>query len=346
MSYQNRYRKPTVSNVAERAGVSVTTVSHVVNGVRAYSAETEAKVRKAIAELNYTPSYIAKGARQKTNHVLGVCTNDPWRTVGGSRKRFAEALWSGVTEEADRHGFSLLHYAAKIQSATEHTPFLDGFVDGLLMLVQPEDSRPAALAAAGLPVVLMAASPQLPEGVGGVGVDEFLVAAAALEPLHAAGHRRIAHLTGPDTRGEPGETDGIACRRHDAYEAWMAKHGLLRPGFVRSVGSWDPESVTDQLNEWLALPEPPTAVFCANDTIARVLIAAARDRGLSVPRDLSVTGVDGDPEISSVPVPVGEIGSRSVDALLRLMSGEPVADCRIALAPGPLNRLHTVAPPL
>lgn len=356
MAGERSYRKATIREVAERAGVSVTTVSHVVSGQRAYAPETERKVREAIAELKYTPSYVARGLRQKATMTLGVCGFDPLRIPSPARRRFAEELWRGVSLEADASDYSLLYYCDRIRSGEVADPFLNGLIDGLLMIQLPNDRRPAEIAAAGLPVVVQFQGRDLPPGVGAAYLDEDEAACLALQCLWDLGHRRIAYLAGPVSDDglwrakEP--PDPIALWRLEAFRAWATRAGVYSEERVAAADAWEPETVLPILQAWMRQPQPPTAVFCANDAIAIAVFEAACELGIELPTELSVVGIDDvaqastvHPSLTTIPVPVEEIGRESVRALLRRMAGRPVEECRTKVPlPGLILRESVTKP--
>ena len=343
MARERIFKKPTIRNVAELAGVSVTTVSHVVSGVRAYAPETVSKVNEAIRQLKYTPSYIARGLRQQSTMTVGVVGVDPMRIIDPMRRRFSEELLRGIALEADRHDYSLLNYSEKIRRSSEVTPFLNGLVDGVLMLYQTEDTRPAILAKAGLPVVIHVRPTEGMEMVGAAYVDQQHLVELCLDHLWELGHRRIAHLAGPAQRPfrdnpEEFEVDSIASWRAEAYGEWTQAREAFNPQYLRFTSAWEPADVMSIAHEWQNMPTPPTAVLCANDFIAVRLIEAGRKLGWNVPANVSVVGIDDIPaasdpsySISTVSVPIEEVGRESVRCLLRMLSGEPGGECRQVL---------------
>lgn len=350
------YRKPTIREVADLAGVSVTTVSHVVSGVRSYAPDTVKKVQDAIAALKYTPSYIAQGLRQKATMTLGVCGFDPLRITNPTRRRFAEELWRGVALEADERDYSLLYYSSRIRTGEVIDPFLNGFIDGLLMIQLPTDPRPAEIASTGMPVVIQMRGRELPPGVGCAYVDEDHAADLALTTLWDMGHRRIAYFGGPTTddldipRAEP--SDPIACWRADAYRDWMVSRDAYSERLQASAYDWEPEDVSATLTRWFTSQPRPTAVFCANDAIALKVIEGAHSVGLRVPHDLSVVGVDdvpaaatSSPTLTTLPIPVLEIGRESVRCLIRIIEGSDPDSCRTTVKVPSLVMRESIAPP-
>ena len=340
-----RFKKATISDVAEKAGVSITTVSRFVGGRESVcSAETAQRIRTAITDLHYTPSSMVSSAVGRATKTLGVCMYSPLDIHVEYGGFFFERLWRGILAEASDTDYALLHYPAAVHGGTSTDPFLDGRVDGLLYhsptsLRAPHapDSRPARLAAAGMPTVVLTRSRDLPDACGSAFTDEARTADLALTHLWEQGHRRIAHIAGPTGPG-----GDIAIGRLEAYRDWMRERGVYDPALEGQMPGWRPDNhVSEIVAAWHALPERPTAVFAANDALALAVITAARTLGWRVPADLSVVGVDNTPEaaaggLTSVEPPMEEVGRASVRALLGLIQGVPAAPCRIAV---PVTRL-------
>jgi DNA-binding LacI/PurR family transcriptional regulator len=349
------YRKTTIQEVAELAGVSKTTVSHVVSGNRLYGLETQERVRKAIADLNYVPSYVARGLRGHSSLTIGVCAGDPYRYGGSLRRTYAEQLWRGITSEADAHAYSTLHYSEKVREGVTVEPFLNGFIDGLLMENPHGDDRPRQLAEAGLPVVVLSRAFDIPPRVGAAYTDESHLVDTALQALFDAGHRRIAHIAGPtDEQGghrlTDTKSDDVAAWRLSSYLDWMSRHGLAEKNLVEYAGSWEPADLVPTLRKWRTCNSPPTALFCSNDAIALRIISNANAIGLRVPEDLSIVGVDDVPEsavagLSTMRAAVDEVGREAVRLLLRIMGGEPAESCRSVLPVTQYVGRKSVAPP-
>jgi DNA-binding LacI/PurR family transcriptional regulator len=326
-----RFQKTTIKDVAQQAGVSVTTVSLFVGGRESVcSSETAERIRRAVAELHYTPSSLVSSVQRRATRTFGVCMLsplDPQVDFGG---HFYEQLWRGIVAEADASDLSLLHYPLSVRRSASTDAFLDGRVDGVLYHANTHidpNLRPARLAHAGLPTVLLTRSASLPEGCGAVYTDETTTTALALEHLWSRGHRRIAHIAGP---GEIGQG------RRTAYQHWLEAHAAYDPALEGHNGSWRALRVEALLTTWQALPMPPTAVFCANDTLAQSALSFAQEQGWR----LAVVGVDNthaDAGLTSVD-PGGEaLGRESVRTLQRLIEGAPLEACRVAV---PARQLH------
>jgi DNA-binding LacI/PurR family transcriptional regulator len=335
MATTRPFQKASIKDVARRAGVSTTTVSVFVNGREdVCAASTAERIRRAIAELNYTPNSLSRSLLRGATRTLGACLYNPLDHEVRFGGEFFERLWRGIMRETDVADYSLLHYPVGVRTGSAVEAFLDGRVDGVLFH-GGHDERHGKVARAGMPVVLLTRSRELPDGCGAAYADEARTVAVALDHLRGLGHRRIAHLAGPRTAAD------VALWRLEAFVEQQRARGEFDPALLWHADAWRDDSgekAAAAVAAWRSLPEPPTAVFCANDALAVSLMKAASASGWPVPDGLSVVGVDDSAEarqapvpLTSVAVPVEEIGREGVRCLLRLMDGEPAEACRSAL---------------
>jgi len=354
------FRKATIKEVAAHAAVSTTTVSLYVSGRKQVcSAETAERIEKAVSALSYTPSSLTRGLRQRNSTTIGVCLTNPMDPGVAYGQPFFEQLWRGIMHQADIENYSLLHYPAKVRDGRGCEPFLDGRVDGMLMH-EHEDARSIELASAGMPLVLLTRSLNIPEGCGCAYADEAMTTDVAMAHLWELGHRRIAYIAGPVgdiLKSRLAKTqfgfskDDVAVTRLETFVDWVKQRRVYDPALILSSGDWVAPDATLLLDQLLALPQPPTAIFCGNDALALDIIQVARQRGLRVPDNLSVVGVDNSPQsrengvaLTTVDVRIEEIGRESLRALLRLMRDEPEDHYRISLPISQLVVRHTTAP--
>ena len=339
----NRFRKSTIKDVARQAGVSTTTVSYVVSGRRnVCSTETEERIRAAVDLLHYTPSSLVSGMQTNIRFGIGACITspfDPHVEFGGG---FFHRIWHGLCQEADIANYSLLRYPASTRCSGSCDDFLDGRVDGVLFHAHTYDNiRPAKIASAGMPIVLLTRSLNIPIGCASAFVDETEVVELALNRLKALGHSRIAHIGGPvapSADGSSRNVDDVAIQRLQNYQAWMTRHGLENPAYVHTAPDWNRADMLPVLKIWSELPEPPTAIFCASDALALSALRAADQLNWNVPQSLSIIGIDNSNEategrvaLSTIDVPVENVARESVRCLLRLISGEQPEDNLIAV---------------
>lgn len=363
MTAVRRFRKATLREVAAKAGVSTTTVSFFVSGrENVCSPETGKRIRQAVAALNYTPNSLTRGLRRGVITTIGVCLQHPLDLDLEFGSFYFEQLWRGVMRQADHENYSLLHYPVSIREGQNYDAFLDGRVDGVLFH-DPGNERAGHLCRAGMPTVLLDRALNLPDGCGAAFANEPDSIDLVLSHLWELGHRRIAHIAGPVGERASGAqrpavstaldwADDVAVRRLDAYCAWMAEHNAFDPDLIAFAQAWSAPQAEWMLTRLLALADPPTAIFCANDAQAVDFITAAHKLGRRVPQDLSVAAIDDSlaarnyhPSITSVKVPVDAIGQEGVRALLQLFNGTPVDDCRIAVPVTQLVVRKSTAPP-
>jgi len=345
-----RYQKSTIKDVAARAGVSTTTVSHFVSGRTAScSAETAVRINRAVADLHYTPGYLGRGLRQTGAKILGVCIKNPSDT---EEHPFTDRVWRGVNAAASDQGYSVLHYPDCVRDDPDYRLFLDGHISGLILGTNNADARPAMLAAAGIPTVLLTRSLGLPAGCGAVYADEAGVVGLALSHLWEMGHRHIAYIAGPVAGGPgcaPSSTSDAALWRCRAFTAWLAARGVPdgRVWYGRHS-----DDAADALAAWRQEPEPPTAVLCFNDQLALDTLASAEALGWRVPDELSVVGVDNTaergishPPLTTVEVAGAQIGREAVRCLVAMMDGAAPETCRVCIPVTELVVRSTTAAP-
>ncbi|HEY3331048.1 MAG TPA: LacI family DNA-binding transcriptional regulator [Capsulimonadaceae bacterium] len=329
--------------MAERACVSAATVSYFASGREdKCSPETAARIREAIEHLRYTPNSLSRSLRTRQTMTIGI-------SVGRSIhiNSYGERLWSGIDLETDAAGYSQIYYPAVVRHGPSVDSYLDGRIDGLILAPSNPDDRPHQIAAANMPIVVLAPMESLQDGCGMVYVDEYQTVDLALTHLWNMGHRRIGHILGPvipmDTNPYAGQPAMSALARRDGYIKWMGEHNAYDSELLVPALSWvsDDKSraaIRTYLQRIMALPCPPTAFFCANDALALAVIEIAASMGFSVPHDLSVIGVDNsidgvlsEPRLTTVSIPAKEVGSVAVRTLLRIIQDEPINECRVAI---------------
>ena len=272
-----------LKHVAALAGVSVKTVSNVVNGYVHVTDSTRARVQQAIDQLNYRPNIAARQLRQGRTDVIALALPEldlPY---------FAE-LARSVIKCAEEKGWTVL--IDQTDGLVEREQLvLDGIggrlIDGLIL-------SPIALGAADLerrrdttPLVLL--GERVFDGPADhVAIDNVAAAHAATAHLVALGRRRIAAIG-----DQPKPTSQTAHLRLRGYEEALAEAGLpVRPEWVVEVDRYHRADGASAMRRLLALPEPPDAVFCFNDLMALGALRAAHERGVRVPEDLAVVGWD------------------------------------------------------
>lgn len=335
--------RPTIADVAQAAGVSKSTVSRVLSGNVDYMRpQTRARVEQAIAELGYRPSRVARSLTSKRTYTAALLVSD----VGNP---FYPEVIHGVEDLALSHGYDVFLCNTNYNTARGLTfvrSLADKQVDGVLIMSSSmSDEWLAELARHAIPTVVLDWDlPNPPPTVGIIGVDYRPGIYAAVEHLLALGHTRFAHVSGPLHL----RTSHL---RRDAFLQALSGHGIDPDGVVTIEGNLRINGGRAALAQLLALPRPPTAVFAANDLTAMGLVRAARARGLRVPQDMSVVGLDDiwlvadmEPPLTTVALPRYEIGRIAMDMLLGLLQTPPAAPYR-QVQTWLVTRDSTAAPP-
>ncbi len=300
----------TIKDVAARAGISYTTVSHVVNGTRPVSDQVRSKVEAAIAELGYVPSGVARSLRVRATGTLGLLLPN------ASNPYFAE-LARGIEDHAERNGYSVIlcNSDDDIDKQLRYLRvLLERRIDGLIVATVASDAAFAqALAALRVPLVLVDRS------LEGVSADQLRVdheqgAYMATRHLLELGHRRIVCI------GGPASTQVVQLRaggyRRALDEAGIEAQAVVDCAFTSPAGHAAAQVL-------LAGEQRPTAIFAGNDMIALGVLRAAAERGLQVPQQLSVVGFDDievsrylHPALTTVGQRIGQLGEQAAERLL------------------------------
>lgn len=322
----------TIQDVAKRAGVSISTVSRVVNQTVKVDPATEHRVREAITVLNYRPNLLARSFRRKQTQTIGLLVPD------NSNPFFAE-IARVIEDVGFEEGYSVILCNSDLSEAKQ-SAYVDVLlakrVDGLILtstgLVSPANGYDVMerILGAGVPSVV------IDRDLEGTAVDQVLVdnvegGRLAGEYLAALGHRDIACLVGPhDLTPSAGRIAG--------FRRAMATAGLALAGkaIVRGNGRFD--GGAEATRQLLERNVPFTAIFAFNDAMAIGAIGALRRAGLRVPQDVSVIGFDDTPlatamfpTLTTIAQPIGEMGRRSLRLLLDRIANRDAPISRIIL---------------
>ncbi|MFG2196183.1 LacI family DNA-binding transcriptional regulator [Streptomyces sp. NPDC048639] len=308
--------RPTLEEVAARAGVGRGTVSRVINGSPRVSARTRAAVEEAVAELGYTPNRAARALAGNRADAIALVIPEPETRV------FAEPYFSDVirgvgAELADTDLQLLLILIRTPKERQRLAQYLSGHrVDGVLLVsVHADDPLPDLLEQIGMPAVL-GGRRTAGEPVAYVDSDNTGGARTAVEHLLARGRRRIATITGP--------LDMHAARcRLDGYRAALAAAGVPEDDALVVTADFTEDGGRRAMRELLDRVPGPDAVFAASDVMAAGARQVLREAGLRVPDDIALVGFDDspiarhmDPPLTSVRQPIEEMG-RAMARVLR-----------------------------
>jgi len=291
-----------IRDVAKSAGVSVSTVSHVINKTRFVSEETQTKVLDAMKTLKYKPNRLASSLRRKDKrtHTLGLLIPD------STNPFFAEVL-RGVEDACFDAGYSvfLCNSDDDPQKELNYIEVLLGKqIDGIILVSAGiHNDAIALLATNDIPSVLV------DREVSGSIIDSVLVdneegGCQATEYLIKLGHTRIGCIAGPSLI-----TPSAA--RVQGYRKALSKYNLVQDDALVIAGDFRAQSGFKATKELLDLEEPPTAIFACNDMMAVGVLHAIDETGLSVPEDISIVGFDDIPLASFTPPPLTTISQPS-----------------------------------
>jgi DNA-binding LacI/PurR family transcriptional regulator len=308
---------PTIRDVARHAGVSVATVSRVLNDLPIVSLETRDRVRRVVDELGYRRSATARSLSLGRSQTVGVVA--PFFTTLSVVERLR-----GISERLAEHGYDLMLF--DVETPGQRTDALRDFaqrdrVDGLLVISLPlSDDEVDALQRDDLPVVLVdVGHPGFPHVV----IDDVRGGELAADHLLAKGHRRIGFIG--DLPANPfGFTSSE--RRREGFRRALRAAGIDAAGDLERRGLHGREQARALARELLGSHARPTAVFAASDIQAFGVLEAAETLGLRVPEDVAVIGFD-DIEmativgLTTVRQPLRESGARGTELLLTAIEG-------------------------
>ncbi|MCX5560074.1 LacI family DNA-binding transcriptional regulator [Streptomyces sp. NBC_00038] len=318
--------KVTITEIARQAGVSVPTVSRVVNGRSDVSPETRARVEDLLRHHGYRRRPSAPGDRAALVDLVFNDLDSPW----------AVEIIRGVEEVAHAAGVGTVVSAIHGASGSARqwmTNLRARASDGVILVTSVlEPGLHEELRRLGVPLVVVdpAGSPSL--DMPTVGATNWAGGMAATEHLLGLGHRRIGFVAGPVR---------LLCSRArlDGYRAALEGAGVAVDDALIQQGDFYHQSGFDGCNRLLDLAEAPTALFAASDQMALGAIEALRRRGLRVPEDMSVVGFDDLPEVrwsapplTTVRQPLADMGKLATRTVLRLALGEEPASPRVELA--------------
>lgn len=309
-----------IRDVAALAGVSQTTVSHVLNETphTRTSEETAERVRAAAHELGYRPNRMARGLRTHTSGMIGLLTEEIATTPHAGR------IILGAQEEAIRRNLTLAIINSELRAEPDIADeqiqaFIDRHADGIIyatvyhdVIRAPDNMKPH-------PAVLIGARDA--EGrIPAVMPDEFGGAVAVVGVLAELGHTRIGFAAGADN--VPATRGRLRGYEHRMSELGLDTEGLIVSGDADARGGYTAATTL--------LDQHPTAIFCYNDRMAMGAYRAAAERGLRIPDDLSVVGFDDQapipeslfPALTTVTLPHYEMGAWAVATLAELIDGQ------------------------
>ena len=326
-----------IKDIATAAGVTQSTVSRALANSPRVKLETRRRIQRIAGAMGYVPSAIARGLATKRTSTIGVVVMD-------IADPFTAAVVGAIDKSARDLGYSVI--------LSTYGPNPEGEMSAIRLLLQQRvdaiivpdplvvDSSLAQLEQISAPIILL----NKRSYDFSVGTDNIDSARQAVEHLLGLGHRRIAYIGGSRSKEESAE-------RRAGYEQALIDHGIcLEPSLIVEGDGWS-EGGRRSMHQLLALPSPPTAVFCFNDLTASGVLLAAYGAGVRIPQDLSVVGFD-DSSLASLLVPPlttvaqqsDQIARLALQMALDLMEGN-TSPTRVTLTGKLVTRESTASPP-
>ena len=307
----------TIRDVANQAGVSVTTVSRVLNGKDDISKETTNKVMVVVQELGYASSLAARGMRSHRTNLIGLILHD----VASS---YSQEIMRGVNQAIARIDKDLIIYTSGgfdrenvAQHERHYVALLNGSVTDGAIMVTPTATQFTTHA----PLVIIDPNNETPDYPAIIATNQE-GALAAMSYLTDLGHHRIGHIAG--------EMKLIsASQRLQGYKDGLAAAGIPLNEDLIEMGDYTTETAVICARKLLSLPDRPTAIFAANDVSAIGVYQAARELGLQIPGDLSVIGFDNlrdaaylNPPLTTIDQSLERMGTIATEMLVELVKGK------------------------
>ncbi len=323
---------PTIKDVAQRAGVSPTTVSYVLTGSRFVRPATRARILRVIEELNYQPDYVARSLRAKRTLTVGMIVSD-------IANPFYADIVRGVEDVLSERHYSLILCNTDEAPERERTALqllVGKKIDGLIIVATGANIEALAAASqAGLPIILV--DRRLPgDWLDTVLVDDRQGAETAVRHLLALGHRRIGAIIG---RTGISTTDS---RRLGYEAALLARDVPIDPDLIRN-GQSTVDGGAAAARALLDLRPRPTAIFTANNLMTLGLFMALKECGLRCPEDVAVAGFDDmiwlsafAPGVTTIAQPNLNLGKRAAELLMDRLTGCAPESPRIEVLPARL----------
>jgi LacI family transcriptional regulator len=334
-------RRTTIGQIASKAGVSITTVSKVLNHAPGVAPGTRERIEKVIAEHDYVQSHAARLLRKGQSGLIDLAI---MRLEGG----YDLGIMEGVQDALEATGYRLVVFATHEDENAEHRwlrRVLEQATDGVLLLLPYERSGLARiLVEQQIPCVAIGDRNDPDSLVPSIGSTIWQGGYSATEYLIGLGHRRIGIITGP-----------LALRTSRArlagYREALESAGVPVDPSLILEGNYLLGDGYQQTRAMLDLPEPPTAIFAGNDAQAAGVYRALYEREIKIPTMMSVIGFDDvifspqmSPPLTTIRQPLVEIGRMATTMLLRQIKGEPLGTTHIELSTSLVVR-ESCAPP-
>lgn len=319
-------RRVTINTIAQEAGVSVPTVSRVLNGRADVSPHTRERVERLLQDHGYRRRVSRQSHRANLIDLVFNDLDSPWAVelIRGVEDEMHTAAVGTVVSAVHRKSAATKQWLRNLRARAS-----DGVIFVTTDLTPPIYSELHRL---GIPVVVVDAAGTAPSDVPTIGATNWAGGRSATDHLVSLGHRRIGVIAGPKH---------LLCSvaRLDGYRSALESAGIPVDDELIAQGDFHNESGFTTGGTLLDLPDPPTAIFASSDTMALGAYEAARRRGLRIPDDLSIVGFDDLPEsqwssppLTTVRQPLTEMGALAARTALRMARGEEIETPRVELA--------------
>lgn len=335
-------RRTTLTDVARAAGVSVATVSKVLNGRDDVSEQTRKRVLKHLRAGAYRPVG-AEGARYPSGRMIEVL-------FPRTQNAYSVAVLEGITQTAHQLGLDVV-MGRKFDTEAPGRDELDsdlllrsGRLGAIFITMDPAHEHLSAMRDADFPMVFVDPVRRADDSRVSIGATNFAGGVLATEHLLSRGHRRIGHAAGP------ADVD-CSQARLAGYTSALRRAGIALDESLVTHSAFQYEAGRRAGSRLMDCDDPPTAVFAGNDEIALGVMEEARRRSIRIPQDLSVVGFDDTflarrsvPQLTTVAQPLFEMGVIAVKTLTRLAGQEPIESNHIDLATRLIVRDSTAGP--
>lgn len=311
-------RTPTISDVAQKAGVSIATVSRVLNGSTPVQEEKAERVRRVIAELNFVPRPAARTLASRKTNTIGLVFSE-------IRGAFFPHLLKGIEAQLHEAGYELLVYSTHSDRPIKRKPIGEHNTDGLLVFTTSLDKEEISrLYKINFPMVLMHETPPVGMDIPVITVENKDGAAMLVDHLIEHGRRRIVFLRGPE-----GHEDSQW--RERGYREALAVHDIPFDETLISSGEFDQESAYHSMKKLIQDGVEFDAVFSGDDDASIGVYRALKEAKRLIPDDVAVVGFDDvdfagyiSPPLTTIRAPIEEVGREAVRQLLSLLNGGQV----------------------
>ena len=340
----------TIYDVARECGVSITTVSLVLNKrPHTIGARTQQSVTDAAKRLNYQQAGWAKGNGKGTWKTITVLFNTVQTDI--VTNPYATGILAGVFPAASHAGYQVIVMTTTWEYTKGIIPaFRDGCTQGVLLVAPPIGSTiVSGIARSNLPIVVVNATSNV-RHVHSLDIDNYQVARLATEHLLELGHTKIGMLMGPLLE------QSVAERRTGFLET-LSGAGIVPPPEYLSAGTYDQKPFRRRARQLLTLSDPPSALFCSCDGIACAVYETAHELGISIPGHLSIVSCDDylgsavmTPPLTTVHHPLSEVGDTATQLLVRQIEQQDTAlseseNAMVRRIPVTLTVRNSTAPP-